>query len=266
MTAVLAFEQVAFRYPGYAQPALRGASLQLEAGQKIALLGRNGAGKTTLLLHGNGLLRPENGTVRIAGAPLSYDRRGLLAAREQVGLVFQSPDDQLFSASVMQDISFGPLNLGLPHPEVHRRVAAAADLCGVSDLLDRPTHALSGGQKSRVALAGVLAMEPRVLLADEVTAGLDPWMREQALAIFDRLAQRGTAVLFSTHDLEAARRWADVVAVMDAGVVLAVVPPAQAFADSALRAFIMPETDERRTTKDERREEATMRGSEEWKR
>jgi cobalt/nickel transport system ATP-binding protein len=244
MTAVLAFEQVGFCYPGYAQPALRGASLRLEAGQKVALLGRNGAGKTTLLLHGNGLLRPENGVVWLAGAPLSYDRRGLLAAREQVGLVFQNPDDQLFSASVAQDISFGPLNLGLAAPEVRRRVAAAAELCDVSDLLERPTHALSGGQKSRVALAGVLAMEPRVLLADEVTAGLDPWMREQALAIFDQLASRGTAVLFSTHDLEAARRWADLVAVMDRGMVLAVAPPEQAFADRELRAYMMPEVGE----------------------
>ncbi len=129
--------------------------------------------------------------MRVAGAPLAYTRRGLLEARRRVGLVFQSPDDQLFSASVAQDMSFGPLNLGLDAAAARLRVAAAADLCGVADLLDRPTHALSGGQKTRVALAGVLAMEPLLILADEVTAGLDPWMRRQVFAIFNRLAAQG---------------------------------------------------------------------------
>jgi cobalt/nickel transport system ATP-binding protein len=206
----------------------------------VALLGRNGAGKSTLLLHANGILRPSAGAVLVAGAPLDYSRRGLLAARRQVGLVFQSPDDQLFSASVAQDISFGPLNLGLSVAEARRCVAEAAARCEIAVLLDRPTHALSGGQKARVALAGVLAMEPRVILADEATPGLDPWMRRQVFAIFNRLVAQGTTVLLATHELAVARHWADLVAVMDAGRVVAAAPPAQVFADPALRELLGP--------------------------
>jgi cobalt/nickel transport system ATP-binding protein len=240
MTPALELDDLHYTFPGFAAPALRGAALRLEAGQRVALLGRNGAGKSTLMLHANGILRPAAGRVRVAGAPLDYSRRGLQAARRQVGLVFQNPDDQLFSASVAQDISFGPLNLGLDATEARRRVAAAAELCEVTELLERPTHALSGGQRARVALAGVLAMEPLVILADEVTAGLDPWMREQVMAIFDRLAARGTAVLLATHDLAAARDWADTIAVMEAGRVVATATPAAMFGDPALLALLGP--------------------------
>ncbi|NTV63035.1 MAG: energy-coupling factor ABC transporter ATP-binding protein, partial [Oscillochloris sp.] len=222
---MLAFDDLHYGYPG-GTPALCGATLRLAAGARLALLGRNGSGKSTLLMHANGLLRPSQGSVRVAGSPLDYSRQGLRAARRQVGLVFQNPDDQLFSANVAQDISFGPLNLGLSVAEARARVAEAAALCDVSDLLDRPTHALSGGQKARVALAGVLAMQPLALLADEVTAGLDPWAHRQVLAIFARLAARGTAVLLATHDVALARRWADQVAVMSDGRVVACAPPA----------------------------------------
>jgi cobalt transport protein ATP-binding subunit len=218
MSALLEFDDLHYTFPGSAIPALRGASLSIASGQRIALLGRNGAGKSTLLLHANGILRPAAGQVRLDGAPLEYTRRGLLRVRRQVGLVFQNPDDQLFSASVLQDISFGPMNLGLSITEVRRRVAEATDLCGISNLLDRPTHALSGGQKSLVALAGVLAMAPRILLVDETTSGLDPWMRHQIFAIFDRLVEQGVTVLLATHDLTVARQWADTVVVMHEGV------------------------------------------------
>ncbi|MDW8144978.1 MAG: ATP-binding cassette domain-containing protein [Roseiflexaceae bacterium] len=240
MSAVLEFDNLHYTFPGSDTPALRGASLRIEAGRRIALLGRNGAGKSTLFLHGNGILRPAAGQVRLNKRPLEYTRRGLLHVRRQVGLIFQNPDDQLFSASVRQDISFGPLNLGLSVDETRRRVAEAADLCGVSDLLDRPTHALSGGQKTRVALAGVLAMRPDILLVDEATSGLDPWMRQQVFDIFDRLVERGATVALATHDLDAAQYWADTVAVMDEGRVIAVAPSAQIFADPELRALLGP--------------------------
>jgi cobalt/nickel transport system ATP-binding protein len=242
MMPILELDSLRYRYPGHDADALCGATLRLEPGLRVALLGRNGAGKSTLLLHANGLLRPLAGCVRVAGAPLEYSRRGLLAARQQVGIVFQNPDDQLFSASVAQDISFGPLNLGLAPDEARRRVVEAAELCAVSDLLERPTHALSGGQKARVALAGVLAMAPRVILVDEVLAGLDPWMRVQVFEIFARLVAEGTTVLLATHELALARRWADMVAVMDAGRVVAAASPAQVFGDAALRALLGPPT------------------------
>jgi len=230
---LLELEALVYRYPGRAELALAGASLTIPPAARIAVIGGNGSGKSTLLLHANGTLRPASGQVRFAGKPITYDRRGLLALRRQVGIVLQNPDEQLFSASVAQDISFGPLNLGLDARAARRRVEEAAELCGIAHLLDRPTHALSGGEKARVALAGVLAMDPQVLIADEVTGGLDPWMREQVFAIFDRLVREGKTVVLSTHDLAAARRWADRVAFMQAGRVLLVVPPAQLFADRA---------------------------------
>ena len=240
MSALLEFDDLHYTFPCSDIPALRGASLSIAIGQRIALIGRNGAGKSTLLLHANGILRPAAGQVRLDGAPLEYTRRGLLRVRRQVGLVFQNPDDQLFSASVLQDISFGPMNLGLSIADVRRRVAEAADLCGISNLLDRPTHALSGGQKSLVALAGVLAMAPRVLLVDETTSGLDPWMRHQIFAIFDRLVEQGVTVLLATHDLTVARQWADTVVVMHEGRVVASAPPMQVFADPDLRVLVGP--------------------------
>ncbi len=140
MTAVLEVDDLCYCYPGYNAPVLNGASLCLEAGEKVALIGRNGSGKSTLLLHCNGILRPQRGQVRVAGQPMVYDQRSLHDWRRQVGLIFQHPDDQLFSASVAQDISFGPLNLGLSDTAAHQRVKEAADLCGVTDLL--PDHEL----------------------------------------------------------------------------------------------------------------------------
>jgi cobalt/nickel transport system ATP-binding protein len=235
MRPILHVVDLHFSYPGASTPALAGANFSILPGQKIALLGRNGAGKSTLLLHGNGLLRPRRGVVHIAGEPLTYDRAGLLRVRQQVGLVFQNPDDQLFSASVRQEISFGPLNLGLDRATVEQRVAEAAAQCHITDLLARPTHALSGGQKARVALAGVLAMQPKVLLADEAIAGLDPWMRAQILTIFDTLASQGMAIVLSTHDLTVAQSWADQVSLMEAGQVVVVAPPHELFANAEWR-------------------------------
>jgi cobalt/nickel transport system ATP-binding protein len=221
VTVLLEVEDLCYCYPGYSAPVLDGATLCLGAGEKVALIGRNGSGKSTLLLHCNGILRPQRGQVRVAGQPMAYDQRALREWRRQVGLIFQHPDDQLFSASVAQDISFGPLNLGLSEQQARQRVAEAADLCGVTDLLERPTHALSGGEKARVALAGVLAMEPLVLLADEALANLDPWMRLQVIAIFEHLVAQGKTIVLATHDLHTARVWAGRMVVMDGGRVVA---------------------------------------------
>lgn len=162
MNPLLEVENLHYGYPGYATTVLRGTTLNVWLGQKVGLIGRNGSGKSTLLLHCNGILRPDSGQIRVAGQSMAYDRRSLLLWRRQVGLIFQNPDDQLFSASVAQDISFGPLNLGLSVEEVRQGVESAAEMCGVTEVLERPTHALSGGEKARVALAWVLAMEPLV--------------------------------------------------------------------------------------------------------
>jgi cobalt/nickel transport system ATP-binding protein len=215
--AILEFDDVHYGYPGQDRLALRGLTLGLPPGEKIAVVGRSGSGKSTLFLHCNGLYRPQSGTVSFAGQVLAYDRASLRALRRQVGIVFQNPDDQIFSASVEQDIGFGPLNLGLDEAETRRRIQSAAELCEVTELLDRPVHALSGGEKARVALAGVLAMDPDVLVIDELTAELDPWVRRRIFAIFERLHQQGKTILLATHDLAVVRQWASFLVVMEAG-------------------------------------------------
>lgn len=236
MTALLALEQVHYRYPSRDAAALDGVSVTFERGQRIALIGRNGSGKSTLMLHCNGILRPQQGVVRLNGQAVKYDRAGLLKLRRQVGLVLQNPDDQLFSASVRQDISFGPLNIGLDEAAARQRVAETAEACRVVHLLDRPTHALSGGEKTRVALAGVLAMDPQLLIADEVAGGLDPWMQEILFDILDRLVEQGKTVVLSTHNMTVARAWADLVIVMRDGRVQTIAPPSQIFSDPAVLA------------------------------
>jgi cobalt/nickel transport system ATP-binding protein len=237
---MLTFERVSYRFDGSSVPALQNVSLTIPTGQRVVVLGRNGAGKSTLLLVGAGLLRPQQGQVRLGDRPIGYARADMRYVRQYVGMVMQSPDEQLFSASVWQDISFGPLNLGLRPAEAEDAVREAAALCDVTDLLDRPTHALSGGQKARVALAGVLAMRPQYLLVDETTSGLDLWARQQILRVFDRLVAQGRTVVMATHDLALTRRWADLVIVLHGGSVAAVGSPRQLWNDEAIRLLIAP--------------------------
>jgi cobalt/nickel transport system ATP-binding protein len=196
------------------RPVLDGAALTVPAGRRLALLGANGSGKTTLLRCLSGALKPTAGAVTVDGVPLEHSRRGLRAHRQEVQLVLQDPDDQLFSASVAQDVSFGPLNLGLAEEEVRERVAEALTLLSVDSLAGRPTHQLSYGERKRVAIAGAVAMRPCVLLLDEPTAGLDPSAVAEALAALARLQQHDSTVVMSTHDVDLALRWADEVAVV----------------------------------------------------
>ena len=200
---------------------LDGCSLAIRRGSRNALLGAHGSGKTTLLMHCNGLLQPSDGSLRFAGAPLDRSRAGLAALRRRVGLVFQNPDRQLFSASVVEDVSFGPLNLGLDEATVRGRVAEALAAVGMSEQAKRPVHHLSSGQKKRVCIAGVLAMQPEVLLLDEPMAGLDAAMQHELLAVLDRLAGQGITIVLSTHDVDFAYRWADDIHLLAAGRCLA---------------------------------------------
>lgn len=224
--------ELAYAYEGV--PALRGLTLRLPRGRAVAVLGANGAGKSTLFLHLNGTLRPRSGEVRIEGRRRGRGRRELLEWRRRVGIVFQDPDDQLFAATVAQDVSFGPLNLGLPEEEVLRRVDEALAAVDIAHLADRPTHQLSFGQKKRAALAGVLAMRPQVVLLDEPTAGLDPAGVEELLAALARLRTAGTTLALATHDMDLAYAWADEVAVLHEGRLLAQGDPAAVLADEAL--------------------------------
>lgn len=198
---------------------LRGLDLAVAGGRRTVLLGANGSGKTTLLRCLAGGHRPASGEVYVDGQAVDYSRAGLRSHRQRVQLVLQNPDDQLFSADVRQDVSFGPMNLGLPVPEVRERVAEALRLLGIEHLADRPTHQLSYGERKRAATAGAVAMRPDVLLLDEPTAGLDPRGVDEMLDALRRLEEHGTTVVLSTHEVDLAMAWADEAAVVVDGVV-----------------------------------------------
>jgi cobalt/nickel transport system ATP-binding protein len=222
-----------YSFPG-GIPALCGVDFDVPAQGRMALLGANGAGKTTLLLHLNGSLRPERGSICIDGETFGYDRRSLTRWRSLVGLVLQDPDDQLFAGTVYQDVSFGPLNLGLPEADVRVRVEAALQAMRIEHLADRPVHMLSFGQKRRAAIAGLVAMRPRVLLLDEPTAGLDPLGVTHLLAALRGLAEIGAVVVFATHDVDLAYGWADAIALIDGGRVIVAGQPEHVLADPEL--------------------------------
>lgn len=210
---LLGVEVLTVGYPGVPE-VLRRVNLSLKRGTRLVLLGANGSGKSTLLRCLSGSLQPTSGTVRTAGRPLKYDRRTLTEHRQHVQLVLQDPDDQLFAADVALDVAFGPTNLGLSPDEVATRVEESLMALDIVDLADRPVHHLSYGQRKRVALAGVLAMRPSVLLLDEPTAGLDSRAVSALMAQLADLERRGVTVVMSTHDVELAWRWADVVGVL----------------------------------------------------
>ena len=222
--------------PGQRAEALAGANLKVRARTRLALVGGNGSGKSTLLLHLNGTLRPAGGEVRFAGAPLDRSRAGLAALRQRVALVFQDPDDQLFAGTLAQDVSFGPLNLGLDAARTGERVEAALLAVGLGGLGGLPLHMLSQGQRKRASIAGALALLPEVLLLDEPTAGLDPEGVDNLLDHLDALHAEGMTVVFSTHDLALARHWATEVAVMTEGRVIGRGPAAAILDDRALLA------------------------------
>jgi cobalt/nickel transport system ATP-binding protein len=217
---ILTLQNVSYRYPD-GTPALDNCSLKIKRGSRTAVLGVNGAGKTTLFLHLNGILRPSVGQVLCDGVPLDYSRAGLTKLRSMVGLVFQNPDSQLFSASVREDVSFGPMNMGLPEREVRMRVDESLLTVGMAGAADRPVHNLSYGQKKRVCIAGVLAMKPEILVLDEPMAGLDVAMQEDLTTLLNRLHSAGLTIIIATHDLDFAYGWADDGIVMKAGQLLA---------------------------------------------
>lgn len=200
--------------------ALTNISLQIPKGKKIALLGHNGAGKSTLFQHLNGILKPSAGSITFCHETLSYSRKALAALRQQVGIVFQDADNQLFSGTVKQDIAFGPLNLGWSQEKIEEKIAWAVAQTEIEALLDKPIHFLSVGQKKRVAMAGVLAMEPSVLLLDEPTAGLDNYYAAQFLQYLAKLENGQRTFLLATHDIALAYEWADQIIVMEAGKII----------------------------------------------
>ncbi|SCL27975.1 energy-coupling factor ABC transporter ATP-binding protein [Micromonospora inyonensis] len=217
------------------QPVFTGVELAVLPGQRLAVVGPNGGGKTTLFRLAVGALAPDAGRIEVAGSLVRRTRSGLLELRQRVQLVLQDPDDQLFSASVRQDVSFGPVNLGLDPGQVRQRCDEALAALQVTALADRPTHLLSYGQRKRVAIAGAVALRPELLILDEPTAGLDPAGVEALLRTLDDLHAAGTTILVSTHDVDLAFRWADEVVVVAGGGVRRV-PTTEALADPDLLA------------------------------
>jgi cobalt/nickel transport system ATP-binding protein len=224
----LAVRDLAFAYPDGHQ-ALFGVDLRIEPGERVALLGPNGAGKTTLVLHLNGILMPGLGTVAVSGLPVT--KANLLEIRRRVGIVFQDPDDQLFMGSVREDVAFGPMNLGLRGPELEARVFAALEAVGMAEYADRPPHHLSFGQRRRVAVATVLAMEPEFLVLDEPSSNLDPASRRE---LADIIRSLDVTVLLVTHDLPYALELCPRSVILSDGVVAADGNTADILGDEAL--------------------------------
>jgi len=227
-------ENVSYRYPD-GTLALDGVSLSFEKGERTALLGPNGCGKTTLLLHLNGILKPTSGKVYFEDKPLEYTSKFLLNLRRRVGFIFQDPNDQLFAPTVRQDVAFGPLNLGQPIDKVKKSVDEALKTVGMSEYADKPPHFLSLGQKKRVALAGVLAMQPEVLVMDEPTSNLDPRASIEILRLLLRLNQEfGLTLILATHDVDMVPLFANKLYIMSKGKIALEGSPEEIFSNTEL--------------------------------
>ena len=228
---VIEAQDVSYTYDGNSEKALDGLSLKISRGAKVAFMGGNGSGKSTFFLCLNGIRRPDGGTIYIDGKPVEYTRKGLLDVRGKVGIVFQEPDSQLFSASVYEEISFGILNLGADEDTARREVERVIEELEITPFQDRPAHALSGGQKKQVAIADILVMHPEVMILDEPAAALDPKHTKKVQEIVDRLSGKGITVLMATHDIDYAYAWADEIVLMHEGKVIRQGPPAEVCTD-----------------------------------
>ncbi|MFI5854982.1 energy-coupling factor ABC transporter ATP-binding protein [Streptomyces parvulus] len=228
VTASLDVSGLAYAYPDGHQ-ALFGVDFSVARGERVALLGPNGAGKTTLVLHLNGILTAGAGSVAVAGMPV--DKRNMAEIRRRVGIVFQDPDDQLFMPTVREDVAFGPAAAGMKGPELEACVDRALDLVGMAEFKDRPPHHLSFGQRRRVAVATVLAMEPEILVLDEPSSNLDPASRRE---LADILRSLDVTVLMVTHDLPYALELCPRALILSDGVIAADGATAELLSDEAL--------------------------------
>lgn len=217
--------------------ALEDVNLTIEDGEFIGLLGHTGSGKTTLVQHLNGLLKPTSGRIVVDGMDITEKGVSLIEVRKKIGLVFQYPEYQLFEETVAKDVAFGPKNIGLPPEEIDRRVRHALELVGLdyNDIAERSPFELSGGQMRRVAIAGVLAMEPKVLILDEPTAGLDPAGRSSILGMIKNLhAQGGITIIMVSHNMDDISTLATRLVVMSKGHMVLTGTPREVFRQAEL--------------------------------
>ena len=216
----LSIKNLSYTYPDGTH-ALKNVNMEILKGQKVAIMGPNGAGKSTLFSHFNGLTEPKSGYLEIDGKKMEYDKKTLLEIRQKVGIVFQDPNDQLFAPTVKEDVAFGPMNLGLSYEEVEKRVDEALTLVGMEKFKDKTPHHLSGGQQKRVAIAGIIAMKPEIMILDEPTAGLDPQGVDKVLDILNNLNKEGMTIVISSHDIEMVNGFAEKIFVLNEGKILA---------------------------------------------
>ena len=217
---IIKADDLYFSYDDEKSYSLNGMSLEIERGKKVAFMGANGAGKSTFFLCLNGIHRPTAGTLYVDGEAVDYSKKGLLNLRSKVGIVFQDPDNQLFSASVFQEISFGALNIGMSETDAKTAVEQGIDTLEITPFMDKPTHSLSGGQKKQVSIADVLVMNPEVIILDEPASSLDPKHTVIVNKIVDMLVDQGITVLMSTHNVDYALEWAEEIILIHDGKTL----------------------------------------------
>ncbi len=232
-TPILEVKNLYHRYPHLTANALDNINLKIYRGERVAVLGANGAGKSTLFKHLNGILKPLSGDMLVKGEKIT--KKNVRTCRETVGIVFQDPDDQVLAPSVEEDVAFGPINMGLPRKEVEARVKEALEMVGLSGFEERAPHHLSGGQKKLVAIAGILAMRPEVIVLDEPTAGLDPLSSTRVLDLIMKMNRElGITLLLSTHDVDVVPYFAERVFVLHHGKLEADGSPEEIFSDPEL--------------------------------
>lgn len=229
--AILETRDLKYSYPD-GTVALNGINFKAEKGEMIAILGPNGAGKSTTFLHFNGILKPSNGSVILKGEAIKYDNKSLLNVRKTVGIVFQNPDDQLFAPTVEQDVAFGPMNLGLSKEDIEKRVKDSLKAVSMEGFERKPPHHLSGGQKKRIAIAGILAMNPEIIVLDEPTSGLDPMGASQIMKLLYELNKQGITIIISTHDVDLVPIYANKVYLLNEGKIIKGGTPREIFSDS----------------------------------
>ncbi len=230
--SIIETRSISYEYRG-GIAALQNVSIQMPDNGCIALLGSNGAGKSTLMKHFNGILFPKSGEIWIDGERVS--RENLRTVRQKVGIVYQDPDDQIFAPTVREDVAFGPTNMGLSESEIEERVSETLRLLEITRLADRPPHQLSGGEKKRVAIAGILAMNPKILILDEPTSGLDPLGIHDLVHLLRRLVKtKKISLLFSTHHVDIVPGLAHYIYVMHDGEIIGQGTCEEVFSDISL--------------------------------
>ena len=230
---IINLNNISYTYPN-GDTAINGINLHIPIGKKIALLGGNGAGKSTLMLLLNGILKPTKGDLSFKNVAYNYNRKGLRELRSKIGLLFPEPDYQLIAPTVYEEISFGLLNKFKDDEIVREKIEKVISDFSLQDIVNKPPHQLSTGQKKRVCLASVLAMRPELIVCDEPTSNLDPMYSKLIFNYLDELHKKGKTILISTHDVNKAYSWADYVIVMDKGEILEKGVPEKVFEDKEL--------------------------------